>query len=179
MDLPDYPWFPPLERLYAGRRPIDPKRIQFQGDVFDDVISYRFRANEGPPAANPRSTRGPVMLLDHPCDISEDEKGAQQPWRTICPVAEDRQGVLSLDGETHFYAFPLPDLRLDDSVWYADFRFATTVHVDILDPNSRLSALSEDGWYALQRRLAHHRTRVVIHWSDLLQAGEGDHPDAH
>jgi hypothetical protein len=173
----NYRWFPPLERFYAARHPVDTGRIMFQGDVFDDVVSSRFRTNELPPGANPRSRRGPAMLLDHPCDTSEDEKGNQQPWRTICLVTEDTEGRLTLDGETHFYTFPLPALRQDDSVWYADFRFVTTVHVDCLELSHRICALSEEAWYSLQRRLAHHKTRVLIDWSDLAQAGEGLHPD--
>jgi len=172
-----YEWFPPLDRLYGAKSPVDTARDIHQGDIYSDVVCCRFPYRDTTPV-EPRQPRGYAMVLGHPCEISDGEKGDIQPWRTLCPVFEDRDHRLTLDGETHFFAFPLPNLREDGGLWYADFRFLATMHRQWLHPNNRIAALSEEGWHALQRRLVHFLTRVVIDWSDFKEAGEGLHPDA-
>ena len=171
-------WFPPLDELYATRGSVDPQRELFQGDVIGDVPCPRYplRGDEDP--VGPRARRGPVMVLGHPCETSEGEKGDQLAWRLVCPVAEDRDRRLTLDGEGHYYAFPLPNLVEREDVWFADFRFLATIDARHLDPAKRIAALSEIGWHAMQRRLAHFLTRVAIDWDDLRDAGEGLHPDS-
>jgi hypothetical protein len=98
------------------------------------------------------------------------------PWRLVCPVVQDTGRWLTVDGQGHYYAFPLPDLVQREDLWYADFRFLATVGAGYLDPSKRIAVLSELGCYALQRRLAHFLTRVVIDWEDLRDAGEGLYP---
>ncbi len=174
-----YEWFPPLGELYANLgNPGASDRTMFQGDVFSEVPCRRYPAREGVDPVEPRAKRGYAMVLGHPCEISPEEKGANLPWRLVCPVAEDRDRRLSLDGDGDYYAFPLPGLIDKEDLWYADFRFLSTVHVDELRPAGRIAALSEAGWYALQRRLVHYLTRVQVHWLDLQDAGAGLHPDA-
>ena len=116
------------------------------------------------------------MALGHPCEISEEEKGQVLPWRLVCPVQEDRDRRLTLDGSGDFGAFPLPNLFKDDDLWYADFRFLSTVDARYFDPSQRVAALSYEGWLALQQRLAHFLTRVKVHWVDLVDAGVDLHP---
>jgi hypothetical protein len=171
-------WFPPLDRLYAARGAVDQKRVLFQGDVFDDVPCYRYPDGGKEDLVAPRGGRGKIMVLGHPCEISSGEKGDVSPWRLVCPVAEDRARRIPLDGEGHWYAFPLPDLVEREDVWYADFRFLSTVHSENLVLAKRTASLSEVGWIAVQRRLAHFLTRVAIHWLDLADAGVALHPDA-
>jgi hypothetical protein len=171
----EYRWFPPLDRLYAAKRPVDAQRPMFQGDVYDHVITYRFPYEPDDRIATPRQRRGPVMVLGHPCEISEGEKGAELPWRTVCPVAADN-GRLTLDGEGDYNAFALPDLHGDGATWYADFRFVSVVHVDWLLADNRIVSLSEAGWLALQRRLVHFLSRVIVHWDDLIAVGADLHP---
>lgn len=173
-----YEWFPPLDRLYGAKHPIEHSRDIHQGDIYDDVICCRFPYRNAD-IVEPRQARGPVMLIQHPCDLSPNEKGGAQPWRHICRVAEDSDHRLTLDGETHFFAFPLPDLRGDGVVWYADFRFVATIHVDWLQPENRIAVLSEEGWHALQRRLIHYHTRILVDWEDLREAGEGLYPSVN
>src|ERR1700676_3960158 len=158
------PWFPPLERLYSERPRPGNERPVFQGDVFADVPGVRYpleMKDESDPT--PRHQRALGMVVGHPCEVSEGEKGAQLEWRTVCAVHEDREARVTLDGEGHFYAFPLPDLKQDESVWYADFRYLTTIHRDWLTPQRRIAALSAEGWYALQRRWIHFFTRLEMH----------------
>lgn len=172
-----YPWFPPLGRLYGAKSPVNFARDPHQGDIYDGVVCCRFPYHDGA-VVDPKQPRGVAMVVQHPCDIAPAEKGAAVPWRVVCRVVEDRSGLLTLDGETHFYAFPLPDLRGDGAVWYADFRYLATVEQDWLQPERRIAVLSEEGWYAMQRRLAHYFTRAIIHWDDLEAVGQGLHPDA-
>jgi hypothetical protein len=177
-------WFPPLDDLYSDRPHADDPRDLFQGDVFADVPCARFPNGDGAsidPVA--RHRRGLAMVVGHPCDISPGEKGASFPWRTTCAVFQDSDARLTLDGEGHYYAFPLPDLRHDGEVWFADFRFLTTIHESWLTPARWVASLSPVGWYALQRRWIHYFTRVEMHPMDIEDAavdadGAPLHPDA-
>lgn len=175
MKIP-YTWFPPLDRLYGAKCPVDPKRDIYQGDIYSEIICCRFPYRDSA-FVEPKQPRGHGILLGHPCEIAVGEKGDVQPWRTVCPVFEDRDHVLTLDGETHFFAFLLPNLRDDGALWYVDFRFPATVRKEWLRPENRIASLSGEGWHALQRRFVHFHTRVVIDWADLKEAGEGLHPD--
>lgn len=183
--MPEYgPWFPPAEQLYADRPANGDSRELFQGDVFADVPCARFPATETADA-DPvmRHRRGLAMVVGHPCDVSPEEKGASFPWRTTCAVFEDHDARLTLDGEGHFYAFPLPDLRQDGKVWYADFRFLTVVSAGWLRLERKIAGLSPVGWYSLQRRWIHYFTRVEMHPADIEDAaidvkGNPLHPDA-
>ena len=172
----DYEWFPPADRLYADPPIPRETREVFQGDVFSDVPVHRYPFRPGQSEVEPRTSVGFAMILGHPCELSQLEKGADLPWRLICPVAEDRDRRLRPDGDGNFYAFPLPNLFEAEDLWYADFRFLSTIDRRYLDPSHRVSALSHPGWLALQRRLAHFLTRIQIHWDDLEQAGVDLHP---
>ncbi len=100
-----YAWFPPLDRLYGAKDPIDIARYLHQGDIFRDVVCCRFPYRDTMPV-EPKQPHGYAMVLGHPCEISVGEKGDVQPWRTLCAVFEDRDRRLTLDGETHFLRFP-------------------------------------------------------------------------
>jgi hypothetical protein len=169
-------WFPSKDRLYASLEPVDPSREISQGDVFDAIPFARFRArsSEGPDV--PRVKRGLGLLMPHPCDISPTEKGAKTPWRTLCRVAQDKEALVTIDGSGHFFAFPLPGLRGDESVWYADFRYTTVVDKQLLTPDRRVAALSIDGWLALQRRIAHFYSRGLLD-VPYLALNAQHHPD--
>jgi len=178
MPTPDYPWFPPLDRLYAPRDNIGDGRILFPGDVFDGIPVFRYPLRDNEEPVEPRSRRGYAMVLGHPCEVSPNEKGAQLPWRLVCPVVPDTDRRVTVDGDGDYYAFPLPSLVEDEDLWYADFRFLSTVDARYLTSDKRKAALSEEGWYALQRRLVHFLTRIQPHWQDLEDVGAGLHPDA-
>lgn len=182
--MPAYgPWFPPLDELYGERTRVDGGRPLFQGDVFDPVPRLRCPLPKSE-AQQPSSKMklGPVMLMSHPCETSESEKGGQFEWRTVCLVAEDRDARITLDGEGDYYAFVLPDMKRNESVWYVDFRYPSVVHKDWLTPTNRVASLSSAGWVALQRRHIHFATRVEMHPDDI-QANNIDrdgrplHPD--
>lgn len=177
------PWFPPPERLYGDRPSENGLRELFQGDVFKDVPAARFPATD-PVKDDPvkRHSMGLAMVVGHPCEISPDEKGAAFPWRTMCAVVPDRDARLTLDGEGHFNAFPLPDLLQDGTMWYADFRYLSVIHNDWLTPARRVATLSFEGWQAFQRRLVHFLTRVEMAPADIAvaaldEAGKPMHPD--
>jgi hypothetical protein len=178
------PWFPPPERLYGDRPSEDDLRELFQGDVFKDVPAARFPATDPVKEDDPvkRHSMGLAMVVGHPCEISPDEKGAAFPWRMMCAVVPDRDARLTLDGEGHFNAFPLPDLLQDGMLWYADFRYLTVVHNDWLTPAKRVATLSFEGWQSFQRRLVHFLTRVEMAPADIAvaaldEAGKPMHPD--
>ncbi|MDA8357421.1 MAG: hypothetical protein M0Z95_14270 [Actinomycetota bacterium] len=130
-----------------------------------------------------RHSMGLAMVVGHPCEISPGEKGATFPWRTTCAVVPDNDARLTLDGEGHFNAFPLPDLLQDGTLWYADLRYLTVIHKDWLTAARRVATLSFEGWQAFQRRLIHFLTRVEMHPDDIAvaaldEAGQPMHPDA-
>src|SRR5271155_2380041 len=148
------PWFPPLEKLYGNRPAEDDTRELFQGDVFKDVPAARFPdADPGGNDPVKRHKLGLAIVMGHPCEISPTEKGEGFPWRALCAVVEDKAARLTLDGEGHFNAFLLPDLLGDGAMWYADFRYMTTVNDAWLTPARRVATLSFEGWQAFQRRL--------------------------
>jgi hypothetical protein len=147
-----------------------------QGDVFDDIPFVRFPYREKTADDAPKGKRGPGMVMGHPCDVSPEEKGAVTPWRTLCRVVEDKDALVTLDGTGHFFAFPLPGLKGDETVWYADFRFTTVVDERYLNPDRRIAALSLDGWLALQRRIAHFYSRGLLDVS-YLAINAAHHPD--
>ena len=178
------PWFPPLEHLYGDGPSEGNPRELFQGDIFKDVPSARFPATEAR-EEDPvmRHRMGMAMVVGHPCEISPGEKGAVFPWRTTCAVLPDEDARMTLDGEGHFYAFPLPDLLQDGTLWYADLRFLTVIRDEWLTPARRVATLSFEGWQAFQRRLIHFFTRVEMHPADIAvaaldEAGRPMHPDA-
>lgn len=166
-------WFPSKDHLFASLQPVDPKRELSQGDIFEDIPFARFPYRRDD---TPKTKRGSGMVLGHPCDISPDEKGAVTPWRTLCRVVMDKDALVTIDGTGHFFAFPLPGLKGDEAVWYADFRFTTVVDERYLNPDRRIAALSLDGWLALQRRIAHFYSRGLLDVS-YLALNAGHHPD--
>jgi len=177
------PWFPPLEKLYGNRPAEDDTRELFQGDVFKDVPAARF-PDADPVGNDPvkRHKLGLAIVMGHPCEISPTEKGEGFPWRTLCAVVEDKAARLTLDGEGHFNAFLLPDLLGDGAMWYADFRYMTTVNDAWLTPARRVATLSFEGWQAFQRRLVHFFTRVEMSPDDIAVAALDElglpmHPD--
>jgi hypothetical protein len=176
------PWFPPLDQLYGDRPVADDPRELFQGDVFSDVPCVRYPVAASDQDPTPRHKRSLAMIVGHPCEVSPEEKGAAFLWRTVCAVFEDKDARLTMDGEGHFYAFPLPDLHQDGKTWYADFRFLSVIQRDWLTPERRIAALSPEGWYALQRRWIYFFTRVEMHPLDIADAavdsdGTPLHPD--
>ena len=183
--MPKYgPWFPPVDRLYGDRPVPDEPRDLFQDDVFSQVPCARFPTQvSGGDDPVYRHRLGLAMVVGHPCEVSPEEKGAEFPWRATCPVVEDRYARLTLDGEGHLYAFPLPDLLGDGRIWYADLRFITVIQKDFLTPAKCVATLSPEGWYALQRRWIYFFTRVEMHPADIAVAAVDElgvplHPDA-
>ena len=166
-------WFPSKDHLYASLQPVDPKRELSQGDIFEDIPFARFPYQGDD---TPKTKRGSGMVLGHPCDISPEEKGAVTPWRTLCRVVMDKDALVTIDGTGHFFAFPLPGLKGDEAVWYADFRFITVVDERYLNPDRRIAALSLDGWLALQRRIAHFYSRGLLD-VPYLALNAHHHPD--
>lgn len=173
----DYEWFPPLDRLYTHRDTTSAQRDPFQGDVYRNVPVFRYPHRDDEQPVDPRGRRLNVMVLGHPCELSPDEKGATLHWRLVCPVVEDKDRIVTVDGTGDFYAFPLPGLVEAEDIWYADFRYLSTVDARYLDATGRRASLSEEGWYALQRRLIHFLTRIKVGWQDLEDAGAGIHPE--
>ena len=106
MKIP-YTWFPPLDRLYGAKHPVDAKRDIHQGDIYSEIICCRFPYRDSA-FVEPKQPRGYGMLLGHPCEIAVGEKGDVQPWRSVCPVFEDRDHHLTLDGALWYADFPVP-----------------------------------------------------------------------
>lgn len=130
--------------------------IPLQGDIFTR-IPFAVHLPGGDTFGHPNS---PAMLLSHECDIAK-------PNNEIALLAVVRSAVDSINQDNlgHlrsrrlFHAFYLDDPPgLDGRDWYADCRFITAVHKDMLDLNHRLASLSDESREAL-------RGHVIKFWN--------------
>ena len=172
-------WYPERDRYFFARPP-EVKRPVFQGDIFRAVptvlvghpeVSAALFADEPLPD---ESVRVPVeseirssvaiaggygMVLPHPCNFFEGEKGAMTRTRTVArlrPAAELGGRKLVRSGNVvHTVWVPSWEDPADgESEWGLDLRTLTTVDRAYLHRARRVAALSYPAWIALIRRLA-------------------------
>ncbi|CAN5621140.1 hypothetical protein BH23CHL7_BH23CHL7_16550 [soil metagenome] len=172
-------WYPERDRYYFGRPPAI-ERAAWQGDIFravptvlvghPDVAAALF-ADEPLPdeiARIPAESEvrqslaiagGYAMVLPHPCNFFETEKGAVTRWRTVArvvPVGQLGGRKLVRSGNV-VHTIWLPSWRDpadEDAEWAVDLRTITTVDRAYLRRERRVAALSYPAWIALIRRLA-------------------------
>lgn len=125
-----------------------PEEIPLQGDIFRG-IPFIVHMPGGDTVGHQDSL---AMLLSHECDVAK-------PTNDIALLAVVRPAVDSINPDNigHlrsrrlFHAFYLenpPGLEGQD--WYADCRFITAVHKDVLNLDLRLASLNEEAREALR-----------------------------
>jgi hypothetical protein len=181
-------WYPERESYYFARPP-DLERPIFQGDIFravptvlvghPDVAAALFADEQLlddvgriPAESEIRSSvaivGGYSMVLPHPCNFFEDEKGAVTRWRTVARVVPAGQlgGRKLVHSGNVVHTVWLPswqDTADEEAEWGVDLRTITTVDRAYLRRERRVAALSYPAWIALIRRLAlfFGRTRLT------------------
>lgn len=172
-------WYPERDRYFFARPP-EVERPIFQGDIFravptvlvghPDVAAAVFGDDPLPDEVDrvPRASEireslaiagGYMMVLPHPCNFFEGEKGAVMRWRTVArlvPAAQlgGRKLVRSGDAVHTVWVPSWQDTAEEDSEWGLDLRTITTVDRAYLHRGRRSAALSYPAWIALIRRLA-------------------------
>lgn len=171
-------WYPGREHYFLGRPPA-PDRPIFQGDIFravptllvghPDVAAALFSGEELPDEVDrvPREAEirasvaiagGFAMVLPHPCDFFDGEKGAATRWRTVArlvPAGQlgGRKLVRSGDVVHTVWVPSWVDPTDEADEWAVDLRTITTVDRAYLRRESRVASLSYPAWIGLIRRL--------------------------
>jgi hypothetical protein len=194
--------FYPKPRRYFAR--ITEDRPLFQGDIIRGVFGAWWRHPEAvrsslagrptPPAPRFPSLdelrsnvlvrgKGYGMLLPQPCEFSEDEKGATQPFRIVAPLFPlDRNADVDHDRVRrglvgHTIWVP----RWDDTGpqdHYVDLRWTTSVDATFIDRQNRVAALSRPAWMAMVDRLSRYFVGVPLDAGSFAVTQAALHPDA-
>jgi hypothetical protein len=196
-------WYPDREAFFAR---LTLQRPVFQGDIFRGVptvfvahpaareAAFGGLAPPSPQAAERPLTaedvaegvavRGPrAMVLPHPCDFSDEEKGATHSVRLVARVSRIAETPFAPEqvarGQIHHTVW-VPDAdesALSDRDWVVDLRTATSVDRAFLNVERRVAALSGPGWMALMRRLVYFYTRYSMPLEALVLQEAHQHPD--
>lgn len=123
------------------------------------------------------------MVLPHPCDFSEEEKGATHSVRLVARVQRIAETPFApkqvARGQIH-HTVLLPDpeqAELSDRDWVVDLRTATSIDRAYLNVERRVAALSGPAWMALMRRLVYFYTRHSLPLEPLALQEAHQHPD--
>lgn len=196
-------WYPNADAYFVAD--LGDERPVFQGDVFRGVPTVfvdhpesnaRVFAAEEPPtpaeAERPLTAEevravtvikgGCTMVLPHPCDFAEGEKGSTHSTRIVARLERIADGRFArkqvLRGAVHHTVW-VPDwdsLRPGDD-YVLDLRTTTAVDQAYLNPVRRVAALTGPAWLALMRRLAYFYTRTVVDDRVLALEQSYQHPD--
>ena len=196
-------WYPKRDAYFAVLT--EDRRI-FQGDIFRGVPTVfvahpaaREAAFAELPPPSPQEAerpmtaeqvaegvvvRGPrAMVLPHPCDFSDEEKGATHSVRLVARVLRIAETPFApkqvARGQIH-HTIWVPDAEeseLSDRDWVVDLRTATSVDRAFLNVERRVAALSGPAWMALMRRLVHFYTRYSLPLDALALQEAHQHPD--
>jgi hypothetical protein len=199
----DAAWYPRREAFFAD---VAPDRPIFQGDIFRGVPTVfvahpaaREAAFAEMPLPLPHEAERPLtaeqvregiavdgpraMVLPHPCDFAEEEKGAAHSVRLVARVmriSDTPFGAKQVArGQVHHTVWvPDPDHNeVGPHDWVVDLRTATPVDQAFLNVNRRAAALSGPAWIALMRRLTYFYTRMSIALQQLVLQEAHQHPD--
>lgn len=194
-------FYPKPRRYFA---PLTDDRPLFQGDIIRGVFGAWWRHPEAVrsslagrrPPEDPRFPtldellshvlirgKGYGMLLPQPCELSEGEKGAAQPFRIVAPLFPlDRHADVDHDrvrkglvGHT-IWVPRWTDAGPQD--FYADLRWTTSVDATFIDRSNRVAALSRPAWTAMVDRLSRYFVGVPLDAASFAVAQAARHPDA-
>jgi hypothetical protein len=196
-------WYPDRDHYLVAD--LDPARPIFQGDIFrgvptafvDHPAAHEANfAREDPPT--PQEAERPLtaeavrdvtvirgslaMVMPHPCDFSEEEKGATHDTRLVAEVREIANSQMSAKnikgGRVHHCIWvPNPDANDIGQDWFVDLRTTTPVDRRYLNPERRMAALTGPAWIALMRRITVFYTRASLDTGGLVLQEAHQHPD--
>jgi hypothetical protein len=196
-------WYPNADAYFVPA--IKPERPILQGDIFRGVpTAYvdhpvaRERAFAAADPPTPEQAEGPLsatavreataikggytMILPHPCDFAETEKGASHSTRLVARLERIASTRVArkhvVRGAVHHTAW-VPDwatLAPEDD-YFLDLRTTSAVDRSYLNRDRRVAALTGPAWIALMRRLAFFYTRTLIDDRALALEQAHQHPD--
>lgn len=194
-------FFPKPRHYFA---PLSAERPLFQGDIFRGVFGAWWRhplavrsslAGQPTPDAPDFPTldelhthvlvrgKGYGMLLPQPCEFSEGEKGATQPFRIVAPLFPlDRHADVDHDRVRrgligHTIWVPRWTERGPQD-FYVDLRWTTSVDAAFLHRASRVAALSRAAWLSMADRLSRYFVGIPLDASAFAVTQAALHPDA-
>ncbi len=194
-------FYPKPSRYFAT---LSADRPLFQGDIIRVVFGAWWRHPESvratlagqPVPSDPRFPaldelrsnvlvrgKGYGMLLPQPCEFSEGEKGATQPFRVVAPLFPlDRNADVDHDrvrkglvGHT-LWVPRWSDLGPQDH--YVDLRWTTSVDATFIDRGGRVAALSRASWLAMVDRLSRYYVGIPVDAAAFAVNQAQLHPDA-
>ena len=194
-------FYPKPSRYFAT---LSADRPLFQGDIIRGVFGAWWRHPESvratlagrPVPSDPRFPaldelrsnvlvrgKGYGMLLPQPCEFSEGEKGATQPFRVVAPLFPlDRNADVDHDrvrkglvGHT-LWVPRWSDLGPQDH--YVDLRWTTSVDATFIDRGGRVAALSRASWLAMVDRLSRYYVGIPVDAAAFAVNQAQLHPDA-
>jgi hypothetical protein len=196
-------WYPHRDRFFVAE--LNVGRPVFQGDVFRGLPTAflahpaaREAVFASEPQPSPAEAERPLtatdvresavidgeysMLLPHPCDFSDEEKGSTHTTRIVARLRRVRDTGFSrkavASGRVHHTIWvPAWDSDRPDDDWLVDLRSTTSVDRAYLNPARRVVALSGPAWIAAMRRLALFYTRLAIDDVQLAVQQAHNHPD--
>jgi hypothetical protein len=196
-------WYPDRDTYFARLRPDRPIS---QGDIFRGVPTVfvghpaaRAAAFAEEPAPSPQEAERPLlpeqirasisvlgsysMVLPHPCDFSEAEKGASHSVRHVARLDQISRHPFTrkqVEAARVHHTIWVPDWERaqPDYDWFVDLRSTTAVDAAYLNPARRVAVLSGPAWIAVMRRLAHFYTRHAIDVVELAFHESVTRPDA-
>lgn len=194
-------WYPKREAYFAH---LSPDREIFQGDIFRGVPTAFLGhpaareaafAMERPPT--PEEAERPLtaeavqeattifgsysIILPHPCDFSEEEKGSSHSVRQVARLERIRDhqfGRKEIEAARVHHTVWVPSWESDDpnDDWFVDLRSTSAVDAAYLNPVRRVAALSPPAWMAMLRRIINFYTRTSIDLALLVHEAH-QHPD--
>lgn len=194
-------FYPKPSRYFAT---LSADRPLFQGDIIRGVFGAWWRHPESvratlagqPVPSDPRFPaldelrsnvlvrgKGYGMLLPQPCEFSEAEKGATQPFRVVAPLFPlDRNADVDHDRvRKGLVGHTLWVPRWSDSGpqdHYVDLRWTTSVDATFIDRGGRVAALSRASWLAMVDRLSRYYVGIPVDAAAFAVNQAQLHPDA-
>lgn len=194
-------FYPKPSRYFAT---LSADRPLFQGDIIRGVFGAWWRHPESvratlagrPVPSDPRFPaldelrsnvlvrgKGYGMLLPQPCEFSEGEKGATQPFRVVAPLFPlDRNADVDHDRvRKGLVGHTLWVPRWSDSGpqdHYVDLRWTTSVDATFIDRGGRVAALSRASWLAMVDRLSRYYVGIPVDAAAFAVNQAQLHPDA-
>lgn len=193
-------FYPKPSRYFAT---LSADRPLFQGDIIRGVFGAWWRHPESvratlagrPVPSDPRFPaldelrsnvlvrgKGYGMLLPQPCEFSEGEKGATQPFRVVAPLFPlDRNADVDHDRvRKGLVGHTLWVPRWSDSGpqdHYVDLRWTTSVDATFIDRGGRVAALSRASWLAMVDRLSRYYVGIPVDAAAFAVNQAQLHPD--
>lgn len=194
-------FYPPADSYFAAG--VSLERPIFQGDVFAGAFGA-FWAHPEAVRAHRASRPAPVspafpktadlladtriqdpyaLLLPHPCDYSEGEKGGTHPQRLVAPIVPASQTRVPVKtirrGDVgHLLWIPKWDGLRGEEDWAANLRWATSIDASFIPRESRVAALSVSAWVALNDKITDFFTGMRMDRAAFLLERADLHPDA-